>query len=161
MYMSGQEIQGNRTLEQNLNEYKKFHDYRILNPHDGEKVKKGLRVVRKFTKDKDFKAGDLGSINDVNENGEVFIKWDKHDNKSESFHTDKFNQYKLLLFDNAQADVEHEDFTCDGCRQDPLYGIRWKCLTCADYDLCTKCYIIDKHIVDHIFKRIVSPNSKG
>lgn len=68
-----------------------------------EKVNKGLRVVRKVTKNKDFKAGDLGSIDDVTENGEVFIKWDKHDNEPESFKTDQFNQYELLLFDNAQA----------------------------------------------------------
>lgn len=27
---------------------------------------------------------------------------------------------------------------CDGCDQ-PIFGLRYKCLVCPDYDLCDKC----------------------
>ncbi|CAG2256277.1 MIB [Mytilus edulis] len=43
----------------------------------------------------------------------------------------------------------------------PLRGIRWKCLHCDSYDLCTVCYMADEHNVSHIFSRIQSEDSKG
>ena len=49
---------------------------------------------------------------------------------------------------------KHEGVTCDNCRCQPVYGIRWKCAKCYDFDLCTKCYMSDKHSVDHEFVRV-------
>ena len=36
------------------------------------------------------------------------------------------------------ADV-HVGVTCDGCQALPLTGVRYKCMVCPDYDLCTVC----------------------
>ena len=34
----------------------------------------------------------------------------------------------------------HQSTTCDGCRTTPIIGLRYKCQSCSDYDLCTQCY---------------------
>ena len=57
------------------------------------------------------------------------------------------------------AGVKHDGVTCDSCRCQPVYGIRWKCAKCYDFDLCTKCYMCDKHSVDHEFVRIDKDSS--
>ena len=49
--------------------------------------------------------------------------------------------------------VRSRSVTCDGCRVTPLLGIRWKCSQCYDYDLCTTCYMSNKHSEGHRFVR--------
>lgn len=49
---------------------------------------------------------------------------------------------------------------CDGCRMQPIYGMRWKCADCPDYDLCSMCYHGDKHQLRHQFYRIDGPNAE-
>lgn len=55
--------------------------------------------------------------------------------------------------------IKHDGSMCDGCRMQPIYGIRWKCADCTNYDLCTTCYHGDKHQLRHRFYRINTPNS--
>jgi len=40
----------------------------------------------------------------------------------------------------AKCTVEHRATTCDGCNKNPLPGLRFKCKTCSDYDLCAECF---------------------
>ncbi|KAJ8960891.1 hypothetical protein NQ318_020190 [Aromia moschata] len=49
---------------------------------------------------------------------------------------------------------------CDTCRQQPIFGIRWKCAECGNYDLCSVCYHGDKHQLRHRFYRITTPGSE-
>lgn len=66
---------------------------------------------------------------------------------------------------------------CDTCKQQPIFGIRWKCAECTNYDLCSMCYhggasvisermrrapltitfATDKHHVRHRHYRILAP----
>jgi hypothetical protein len=38
----------------------------------------------------------------------------------------------------------HHAITCDGCGQNPIVGVRYKCLSCIDFDLCTPCFIAQR-----------------
>ncbi|CAG2115647.1 unnamed protein product, partial [Medioppia subpectinata] len=42
-----------------------------------------------------------------------------------------------------------------------IAGIRWKCLVCQSVDLCTLCYMNDKHDVNHTFARFETYTSPG
>ncbi|KAK7069478.1 E3 ubiquitin-protein ligase mib2, partial [Halocaridina rubra] len=57
--------------------------------------------------------------------------------------------------------VKHPNHICDGCKRQAISGIRWKCSTCYDYDLCTMCYMGDKHDLSHTFIRYETVTSKG
>jgi hypothetical protein len=61
---------------------------------------------------------------------------------------------------NAFAGVKHDGTMCDTCRQQPIFGIRWKCAECGNYDLCSICYHGDKHHLRHRFYRITTPGSE-
>merc|ERR1712138_163961 len=37
--------------------------------------------------------------------------------------------------------VEHKRIVCDACYKCPIYGNRYKSLTCENYDLCEACYL--------------------
>ena len=56
--------------------------------------------------------------------------------------------------------MKHDGTMCDTCRQQPIYGIRWKCAECPNYDLCSVCYHGDKHNLRHRFYRINTPGSE-
>ena len=70
-----------------------------------------------------------------------------------------FITFPYLLF-QFYAGVKHDGTMCDTCRMQPIYGIRWKCAECPNYDLCSVCYHGDKHHLRHRFYRINTPNSE-
>lgn len=56
----------------------------------------------------------------------------------------------------AMSRLTHEGIRCDGCRQIPILGIRFKCLRCDDFDFCENCYRIKScHEDRHNFKERV------
>ncbi|XP_030843382.1 E3 ubiquitin-protein ligase MIB2-like [Strongylocentrotus purpuratus] len=69
--------------------------------------------------------------------------------------------YDLLIYDNAAAGVKHNGVMCGECKEDDIAGMRWKCSSCQDYDLCNKCYMTSKHDLKHSFLRIIIPKSAG
>jgi len=56
--------------------------------------------------------------------------------------------------------LKHDGTMCDTCHQQPIFGIRWKCAECPNYDLCSVCYHCDKHNLRHRFFRINTPGSE-
>lgn len=54
--------------------------------------------------------------------------------------------------------VNHPTVTCNSCRKKGVVGMRWKCKVCYDYDLCTRCYMSDKHDTTHAFTRFQTNN---
>eukprot|EP00731_Ephydatia_muelleri_P014626 Em0008g346a len=67
-------------------------------------------------------------------------------------------KYDLRVFDSAPAGVKHPGVQCDSCGQKEVTGVRWKCVSCPDYDLCTPCYMAAKHNLEHEFERLEKDN---
>ena len=65
--------------------------------------------------------------------------------------------------DEQEEDLEVEDggkelhpgIRCDGCFG-PVFGTRYKCTICPDYDLCERCKSMRRH-VEHPMTAIKSP----
>ncbi|KAJ3083902.1 hypothetical protein HDU99_005033 [Rhizoclosmatium hyalinum] len=52
----------------------------------------------------------------------------------------------------------HRGVTCNHCGAQPIRGIRYHCLNCADYDLCDSCENLgDVHVKTHAFIKIRVP----
>jgi Zinc finger, ZZ type/EF-hand domain pair len=69
---------------------------------------------------------------------------------------------KLLLYhiaehQNRQETIVHKGFECDVCQTSPIRGVRWKCLNCADVDLCSECEANDAHYKTHMLVKIKIP----
>ncbi|XP_076642064.1 refractory to sigma P [Halictus rubicundus] len=54
-----------------------------------------------------------------------------------------------------QGEVTHGNVICDGC-DNTISGFRYKCLTCEDYDLCSKCETLGLH-AEHVMLRMLRP----
>ena len=69
--------------------------------------------------------------------------------------------FPLQVWDNAPIGVKHPNIVCDTCKRQGISGMRWKCKKCHDYDLCTQCYMDDKHDITHPFVRYENASSAG
>ena len=112
-------------------------------------------------------------------NDNVTVRWDvgTHGN----YRTGQQNAFDLRVIDNAPIGVRHS-VPCSYClkRQaknaggiisdngstedgdscpETIFGIRWHCTHCAQYDLCTMCYMDDRHDVNHKFLRFDRSNN--
>lgn len=56
----------------------------------------------------------------------------------------------------------HEGVSCDCCRKNNFKGLRYKCLICYDYDLCSNCHetglTSSRHTVNHPMQCIIARN---
>lgn len=134
----------------------------------------GLRVVRgqdwKWG-DQDGGEGHAGTVVEIGKSTAcpqsadrtpdktVIVQWD-HGSRS-NYRIGYQGAYDVLLFDNASTGVKHSNIVCDGCKRYGIAGIRWKCAQCFDFDLCTQCYMSDKHDLNHTFQRFLTAKTIG
>lgn len=67
-----------------------------------------------------------------------------------------------LLFRIAEEQTRkdgyiHRGVQCNGCGENPIRGIRYRCLNCADYDLCEQCEALQIHPKTHLLYKIRIP----
>lgn len=118
----------------------------------------GARVIRgpdwKWGK-QDGGEGHVGTVRNFESPEEVVVVWDN--GTAANYRCS--GAYDLRILDSAPTGVKHDGTMCDTCRQQPIFGIRWKCGECGNYDLCSICYHGDKHHLRHRFYRITTPGS--
>lgn len=51
----------------------------------------------------------------------------------------------------------HRGINCDSCGKRPIYGVRYRCANCEDFDLCELCEATADHIRTHVFYKIRVP----
>ncbi|XP_026470111.1 E3 ubiquitin-protein ligase MIB1-like isoform X2 [Ctenocephalides felis] len=116
----------------------------------------GARVIRgpdwKWGK-QDGGEGHVGTVRNFESPEEVVVVWDN--GTAANYRCS--GAFDLRIFDSAPTKVKHDGTMCDTCRQQPIFGIRWKCAECGNYDLCSVCYHGDKHQLRHRFYRISTP----
>ncbi|CAH3156852.1 unnamed protein product [Porites lobata] len=115
----------------------------------------GSRVVRGpdwMWGDQDGGEGNVGTVvqhgQDRNlPDGTVLVHWDS--GRQANYRAGHSGKFDLRILDC----VKHTFVTCDGCKQSPLAGTRWKCADCPNYDLCSPCFMNDVHNMHHSFLR--------
>ncbi|XP_059159077.1 E3 ubiquitin-protein ligase MIB1-like isoform X2 [Physella acuta] len=119
----------------------------------------GARVVRgpdwKWGK-QDGGEGHIGTVRNFESPEEVVVVWDN----GTAANYRCAGAYDLRVLDSAPTGIKHDGTMCDTCRQQPIFGIRWKCAECQNFDLCSVCYHGDKHNMRHRFYRIANPGNE-
>ncbi|VDH99791.1 E3 ubiquitin-protein ligase mind-bomb [Mytilus galloprovincialis] len=129
----------------------------------------GLRVTRgpdwKWG-NQDDGEGHIGTVVEIGKPGSstspdktVVVQWDS--GSRTNYRVGYQGKYDLRVLDNAPVGVKHPNIICDICKTQGISGMRWKCTKCLDYDLCTDCYMNDKHDLGHAFLRLETFSSKG
>ncbi|XP_035594431.1 E3 ubiquitin-protein ligase MIB2-like isoform X2 [Oncorhynchus keta] len=128
----------------------------------------GMRVVRGLDwkwGNQDDSEGHLGTVVEIGRQGStttpdktVVVQWDS--GTRTNYRTGYQGSHDLLLYDNAQIGVRHSNIICDSCKKHGIMGMRWKCKVCFDYDLCTQCYMNNKHDLGHAFERYETAHSQ-
>ncbi|KAF4549676.1 Calcineurin subunit B-like protein 2 [Elsinoe fawcettii] len=86
---------------------------------------------------------------------------DESDNEDQR---DPGQNLKGLLYHIAEEEAKrsayiHRGTRCDSCNQLPIKGVRWHCLNCPDFDLCSACEALGQHPRTHVFAKITIPIS--
>ncbi|XP_036738689.1 E3 ubiquitin-protein ligase MIB2 isoform X3 [Manis pentadactyla] len=139
-----------------------------MDPDPQAGVQVGMRVVRGVNwkwGQQDGGEGGVGTVVELGRHGSpstpdrtVVVQWD-HGTRT-NYRAGYQGAHDLLLYDNAQIGVRHANIICDCCKKHGLRGLRWKCRVCFDYDLCTQCYMHNKHDLAHAFERYETAHSR-
>ncbi|CAG0882641.1 unnamed protein product [Cyprideis torosa] len=119
----------------------------------------GARVIRgpdwKWGK-QDGGEGHVGTVRNFESPEEVVVVWDN--GTAANYRCS--GAYDLRILDSSPTSIKHDGTICDGCTQRPIFGIRWKCAECTNFDLCSVCYHADKHSLRHHFYCIATPGGE-
>ncbi|KAI9659724.1 MAG: hypothetical protein M1831_003622 [Alyxoria varia] len=71
----------------------------------------------------------------------------------------QFHEVVFAIHENQarQEGIKHRGFQCDNCGEIPIVGVRYKCSSCFDFDLCEKCEAAEPHYPTHVFYKVRIP----
>uniref|UniRef100_A0A2C9JKZ7 Uncharacterized protein n=1 Tax=Biomphalaria glabrata TaxID=6526 RepID=A0A2C9JKZ7_BIOGL len=116
-------------------------------------IRPGIRVVRGPNwdwDDQDGGEGYVGTVFDIDPSNFANVLWDN--GSKFRYRVGYCNNFDLRILDTAPSGVVHKTVLCNSCRC-YIQGIRWKCTSCFDFDLCSACYNSDQHDIAHTFWR--------
>jgi hypothetical protein len=58
---------------------------------------------------------------------------------------------------SLSENIIHKGITCSNCKATDIKGIRYKCTSCSNYNLCETCEALNTHDIYHIFIKIRIP----
>jgi hypothetical protein len=58
---------------------------------------------------------------------------------------------------SLSENIIHKGITCSNCKATDIKGIRYKCTSCSNYNLCETCEALNTHDIHHIFIKIRIP----
>ena len=92
------------------------------------------------------------SSNDLNKIDQINNKINIMDNKLVEIK----NELNILKYKESTKHIVHQGIYCNQCKKNNITGIRFKCCTCPNYDICEDCerYLIHFHDNSHFFLRI-------
>lgn len=106
-------------------------------------------------------------LGDQMEDSETFVGegedtwWDDHGDLAAGQPRAGHNIVNLLFRvseDNARRNgCVHRGCQCNSCGMAPIRGVRYRCVNCADFDLCETCESQGMHTKAHIFYKIKVP----
>ncbi|XP_041377262.1 E3 ubiquitin-protein ligase MIB2-like [Gigantopelta aegis] len=121
----------------------------------------GLRVIRGpdwSSGSKDGGEGHVGTVVSYGKDQTAEIIWDNGNQTISSI--GKSNKFELRVLDSAPVGIRHQSITCNECNEVGVVGMRWHCMRCDDYDVCSLCYVTGKHDLTHPFTRYDTPKSQ-
>lgn len=65
--------------------------------------------------------------------------------------------FKIGETQSRRENTLHRGISCNICNANPLNGVRFKCLNCVDYDVCSRCEPSCDHDLTHVFVKIAVP----
>jgi len=129
----------------------------------------GIRVVRgpnwKWG-NQDDGEGHVGTVVEIGKpdsvttpDKTVVVQWDS--GSRTNYRIGYQGAFDLRILDNAPIGVRHPNIICNSCEKHGIAGMRWKCTVCPNFDMCTNCYMADKHDLNHTFERFETSDSLG
>ena len=98
--------------------------------------------------------------NNLNWQKDNNLNWQKDNNNQFIEINNKLDQIKnqldILKYKESTYHIIHQGIKCQNCNKTNIMGIRFKCLKCADFDVCQDCerYLSLFHDNSHFFMRI-------
>jgi hypothetical protein len=102
---------------------------------------KGLKIIDQLSYEKLFNSKGQTVNIEVNENSKLFKETEQNIEKE---------------IENKSKAV-HSSYICDGCDKGPIYGTRYKCTVCHDFDYCEECEKKFSETHNHPFLKIRKP----